>query len=187
MNKNVLLATLATTLLTFTVSTQADKWEFLPVLNSDYQADAAVALIVGKTEFKSHTTTTPTKGIEVSLNCPLLKAPRHTIRQQISYSTTYKSGTKINSLELTPQHMFKMTNKLSLGVGPSLGYAKLSNSTGNDSGFTYGAAISARYNVTGNLFIGAEVKYTKSKDLEISGVENDISNTKGMLKIGLQF
>lgn len=176
---------LAASLLTLSLSTQAEGWEILPITNSDYQADFAIAAIGGK--INSDDIDSSTKGVELSLNCPLLKAPNHTIRQQVSYLSTDKNGIKSKSFELSPHHMFNLENNLSVGIGPSLGVVKVETSDGDDTAFTYGAGVSARYDVSKNFFVGAEVRRVLTKDIEIGGTSDNFNSTKALIKVGYQF
>lgn len=176
---------ISASLLALSVTTQAGEWEFLPVMGNDYQANFAIAAIAGTT--KANGESASTTGVEVSLNCPLLKVPNHTIRQQITYARTDKDGVETESFELSPHHMFDINSKLSAGLGPSLGFTKVDTSAGDDTVFTYGLGVSTRYNINKSLFVSAEVRYVKSEDIEIAGATDDFDNTRALLKVGYQF
>ena len=190
MKKDILLTI---SLLIFTLSAQANEWEFLPVTGENYQSDfaiaIAIALVGGRTDFDKEVDNddTSTLGIEVSLNCPLLKPPNHIIRQQISYVSTDENGVETSSLEISPHHMFAMNDKFQAGFGPSIGYTKVETNAGDDSAFTYGLGASVRYNISQNLFVGGEARYAKSKELNIAGLDNDIDNMRLLAKVGYQF
>jgi hypothetical protein len=173
-------------LLSLSVSAQADEWKFLPILDGGYKFNTAVAIVGGQHDFKDGENET-TKGIEVSIDCPLLKPPHHTIRQQISYTETDEKGVETKSFELNPHHMFNMGNNIQVGVGPSLGFTNIDNGADDDTVFTYGLGASARYNISQKLFVGVEARHIWSEDAEISGIESDIENTRVLAKIGYQF
>lgn len=165
---------------------QANEWEVLPIMGDHYKADFAIALVTGKTDVKEGDNVSTT-GVEVSLNCPLLKPPHHTIRQQISYTQSDEKGVETTSFELSPHHMFDLNEKLSVGFGPSLGFSNIDNGSDDDNVFTYGVGGSARYDVTKRLFISTEARYAWSDDLELSGTDTDFENLRLTAKIGYQF
>ena len=170
----------------------AKEWNVLPVMDEGYAPHFAVALIGGATQVDEKGSDqsdddASTVGAELSLDCPLLKPPHHTIRQRVSYVQTNESGLKTKSLELNPHHMFEMGSKLQVGFGPSLGFTKLETKTDDDTVFTYGVGASIRYNVTPSLFVGAESRYAWAKDAELDGNTVDFSNIRTMAKVGYQF
>lgn len=172
--------------------TRADNgWEFLPITGDSYQADLAVAVVGGRTEVDSKVDNdnndTSTLGIEASINCPLLKAPNHTIRQQVSYVETDKEGLATKSFELNPHHMLEMGDKMQAGFGPSLGSTKIETRTGDDTVFTYGLGASIRYDFTESVFMGGEARYAWSKDIDIVDVDKDFDNFRMLIKVGYQF
>lgn len=184
MNRQVI--TLAVLLSVSAASAQANEWELLPILGDSYQFNPSVALIGGSVDFKDGNKIN-TGGVELSIDCPLLKPPHHTIRQQISYSTTDDNGVETSSFELNPHHMFNLSNKLQVGAGPSLGFTKVDTGTNDDTVFTYGVGASAKYNFTQNLFLGAEVRHAWSDDVDLGGQTSELENTRALAKIGYQF
>jgi opacity protein-like surface antigen len=183
MKKNIMSAVIA---LGLTVSAQAGEWEFLPVLNSDYTPQFALALTGGVLQGDASSTES-VFGVEISLDCPLLKAPNHTIRQQASFTKYDHNGEKLSSFELNPHHMFEMTDNTYIGVGPSLGFAKYERAGDSDTVFTYGLGLSLRTNFTEHFFVGAEMRYVWTQDANINGVEDDVNNLRTVAKIGYQF
>jgi len=182
------IAVLATSLL-LPLSVQANGWQVLPVSKPGYKPDVAAAVIVGVMQAKDENVDIfAPAGVEVSLNCPLLKAPKHTIRQQVSYTHSEKNGFKAQSFELSPHHMFKTrTNKLTVGVGPTIGYTMVENKQGDDGIFTFGIGASSRYDITKQVFIGAQARYVKAQEFEIAGKKTGFDNAKAVVKLGYQF
>jgi opacity protein-like surface antigen len=185
----VLISAFSTVL---TSTAQANEWNFLPVMDDGYQPHVAVALIGGGTQIDESGSNqsdddATTYGVELSLDCPLLKPPHHTIRQQVSYVETDEDGLKTSSIELNPHHMFDMNDKLQVGFGPSLGFTKLETATDDDTVFTYGLGASVRYNVTPKLFVGAESRYAWSDDVDLAGVNADYDTLRLLAKVGYQF
>ena len=85
------------------------------------------------------------------------------------------------------QRSLNLSRKFSTGFDPSVGYTKVETNAGDDSVVTYGIGISARYNVAKGIFVGAEARYAKSQDLEITGQNVDFKNTRALIKLGYQF
>lgn len=168
---------------------QAGEHKLLPLLDDGYTADFAIAITAGKTDFEGDNTgRLTTKGVELSLNCPLLKPANHTIRQQVSLHMTDENGSKSTSIELSPHHMWELGNKVSVGVGPSLGVTKIEEDNFDDTVFTYGVGTSARYKITKKFFVSGEARYSKSTDVEQDGFEDfDINNLRTTAKLGYQF
>ena len=119
--RNALLSLLALSLLSS--STFAEEWKMLPINEADYDANISVAIIGGENSFEGEGQ--GTKGLEVSFTSALIKPPKHSIRQQISYTSFKDADVKVMSLEMNPHYMFKLNNALHVGVGPSLGVTKI--------------------------------------------------------------
>lgn len=186
MKKTITLSSLALVLSTIATSSLASGTELLPVLNQGYEADFAIAVLGGQTDFDQASSSSSAKGIEVSFNCPLLKLENNVIRQQISYIKTDSNGVETQSFEANPHRMFKLADNISVGAGPSLGVSTIKTAGQKDSVFTYGLGASARYDLGNQMFLGAEAVYAKSKDVDITGID-DIDNTRVMGKIGFKF
>jgi len=188
-HNNALLSTILVMAFLLPLSVQATSdWQVLPVLKPSYKPDFAVAVLVGgmQADDDNKDKFSPA-GLEVSLNCPLLKTPKHTIRQQISYTQAETNGFKTKSFELSPHHMFKVGEKVTAGFGPSIGYTTVENPDGDDSVVTYGLGASTRYDVTKKFFVGAEVRYVKAQEFEIADKTTDFDNARALVKLGYQF
>jgi len=184
----LLTATLLATTLTLPLSVQAKGWQILPVTKPGYKADTAVAVVGGVMQAKDDNKDIfSPMGLEVSINCPLLKAPNHTIRQRISYLQSDTNGFKTQAFELNPHHMYKVAPNVTAGFGPSVGYTKVENSAGNDGVFTFGVGASGRYDLPKNMFIGAEARFVKAQEFEIAGKKTGFDNARALVKFGYQF
>jgi len=180
--------TLLAATMAFPLIVQAEGWQVLPVMKSGYKADTALAVVGGVMQAKDDNKDIfSPMGVEVSINCPLLKAPNHTIRQRISYLQSDKNGFKTQAFELNPHHMYKVAENVTAGFGPSIGYTKVENSSGDDGVFTFGIGASARYELPKNLFIGAEARYVKAQEFEIAGKKTGFDNARALVKFGYQF
>ena len=180
-----LLSVVVLSLLSSSATAFAEGWKMFPVKDADYQAKASVAIIAGQSKFDG--SDQGVKGLEASFTCPLIKLPKHSIRQQLSYTTSKEDGIKVKSLEMNPHHMFQVNNKLQVGVGPSLGVTKLESNGKDDSVLSYGVGASVRYDITRKVFIGAETRYAWTDEANLNGVKDDINNRRSTVKVGFNF
>ena len=127
-------------------------------------------------------------GLELSLNCPLLKAPEGIIRQQISFASYDENGLEIDSFELNPHYQLDIAPDLAFGFGPGFGYVSARGVGIDDSAFTLQAGASLNYTI-GQIVIGAEARYQfMVSDIEANnGSEVDVDNSRLMLKLGYRF
>ncbi len=184
----LLTTTLLITAIVLPLSTQAKGWQVLPITKAGYKTNTAIAIVGGAMQAKDDNQDVfSPMGLEVSINCPLLKAPNHTIRQRISYLQSDKNGFKTQAFELNPHHMYKVAPKVTAGFGPSVGYTKVKNSSGHDGIFTFGIGASGRYDLPNNMFLGAEARYVKAQKFEIAGKKTGFDNARALVKFGYQF
>ena len=126
-------------------------------------------------------------GVEVSMECPLLQPASHRIRQQISLTQVDDDGLTVSSIELNPHHMFQLSPQFEAGFGPSLGVAKAEADGDDATEFTYGLGVSARFDITPQLFIGAELRKAWMGDMTLNGGTGNLGNTRAAVKVGYQF
>ena len=164
----------------------ADGVKFLPVTDSSYVPSFAVAALGGyqKTEAVDGT---GAYGVEISLTCPLLQIPNHTIRQQVSLVRADSNGLATTSLELNPHVLFDVAPQLHIGVGPSLGVTYASGLGDHDTVFGIGAGASVTYDIAPKYFVGAESRYQWTNNASLSGRTVDLDNTRTLLKVGMHF
>lgn len=169
------------------LSTQAQSWKVLPVLDADYSPNFAVAVTAGAQELKSSDDYSGVYGLEVSLNCPLLTPPEHTIRQQLSIENYEYDNILITSFELSPHHMFELSSTMTVGIGPSVGVSHVEVNDIDDTLFTYGAGASIRKDITSDFFIGAQTQYIWMSDTDFGNKDVDLNSFKLIIKSGFQF
>lgn len=187
MKKTFSSLAIAATLTLSAQSVLAADWDFLPVVNDDYQYAPQLSLIGGSMD-PSDGNSGSMSGIELSLNCPLLKAPEGVIRQQISFTSYDENGLELDSFELNPHYQINIAPDMTFGFGPGFGYVTAKSAAVDDSAFTLQAGASLNY-TAGQIVIGAEARYQLMvSDIEASnGSEVDVDNTRLMLKLGYRF
>jgi len=122
-------------------------------------------------------------GAEFSFDCLLSDA----IRQQIQITNYDHDGLKMLQANINPHYMFDIAEGTKIGVGPTLGVARVELGNEKDTVFTYGVGASIRQNITENVFVGAEAKYEWTTDATFGGVDDNLNNAKVFAKIGYQF
>ena len=178
----------AALLLTTAMTTQpvfAEGWEFLPGTSDDYQSEMTVSALYGIMDpAPSGADSSGVVGVELALNCPLLKAPNGTIRQQASLTRYDEDGVELTTIEINPHYLVEMSDRLALGFGPGLGYLKADATGVSDGVFALQAGVSLHYNMD-RLFIGAEARYQWTQ--EIDDTNDDMNNSRIIAKVGYRF
>lgn len=187
MKKSFAVAVVASTLSFSSQAVFAEGWELFPVVNDDYEFAPQLSLIGGSMDPDDGDSGSMT-GFELSLNCPLLKAPEGVIRQQVSFASYDENGLEFDSFELNPHYQIELAQDLTFGFGPGFGYASAKGTGIDDSAFTLQAGASLNYTM-GQIVLGAEARYQfMVSDLEAdNGSEADLDNTRLMLKLGYRF
>lgn len=184
MNRFVLSTTLV--LIGFSSTLYASEWKVFPVIGPDYQFKPAVALVVGQFSPEDGDSSSVI-GVELSLECPLLKPPSNHIRQQISINQVDDDGLTVSSIEINPHYMYSISPQFEAGFGPSLGVAITELGDVDETDLTYGLGASARFDVTPRLFVGAEFRKAWMDDVTLDGVKANLGNTRAAVKVGYQF
>ena len=170
----------------FTVGVSANQLKFLPVMDSSYTPNFAVAALGGY-EKSNAVKGSGAYGVELSMTCPLLQIPDHTIRQQISLVHTNSEGLTTTSLELNPHVLFNVADNLNFGVGPSLGVVDASKNSQDHFVFGIGAGVSLTYDITQQYFVGLSSRYQWTNNAHLCGQNYDLDNTRTLLKFGVRF
>ncbi len=167
----------------------AAEWNWFAGLDDDYKAEPAVSIMLGQMDPGDNMDSDTISGIELSLNCPLVKSPSNRVRQQISYTSYDDNGVEIASIELNPHYIVAVASGLEIGGGPGLGYVMVDSAAGDGSVFALQLGVSAHYTLQSPLFIGAEARYqiTGEDDFGGGGPEDDINNYRIALKVGYSF
>lgn len=179
--KNITLAaTLAT--LSFAAAA-ADGWRFAPGLTDKGMKFApSLAITANRVEPDSGSGKNAW-GLDFNFNCGLIQDPNNRIRTHLNYSRVDEGGLKVHAFELSPRYMVPIAAGLSMGAGPSLAAYGVKAGGGYDHTlYGIGAAAGIVYR-TGNLFVGADVRYhvTQTKG------SRDFDNLTAGIKVGVNF
>lgn len=184
MKKSVLtLAVLGS--LGMSATTSADEgWTMLPVAKGGYTFDPAVSLMAGNVDFGDGVDGMA-YGVELEMNCLLIKAPGNRLRQHISYTYYSETGGTIHNIELNPHYAVEVAPKFKLGAGPGLGVVMMDPDVGSGENY-FGVQLgaSASYEPVDKVLIGAEVRYQLTTEDDNN---NDATNWRAMLKVGYHF
>lgn len=167
--------TLLSALLVLSTSTfAADETKILPILDADYCPAPTVALMGGHTSYENESGAL--YGVELGFACPIFQIKGLEINQVLSLTHFSENGFDINTLEMNPRIMLKLSDKVKIGAGPGL--AILFTDADTEYGVNLGASIN--YDITPDYFIGIETRYQWA-------TENAFDNSRTLLKVGTHF
>jgi len=174
-------------LLAASTPAMADGWQVLPATQSDYEAQASIAVLGGLQDPDvANVDAAGVAGLEVSLSCPTLKPPQGEIRQQISITRFDNDGLEMTSVEINPHYLMPLGENLDLGVGPGLGYVSAEKGSEDDGVFALQAGASLHYR-SGPLFLGAEARYQFTQEADFGSDDEDLNNYRLLGKAGVNF
>jgi hypothetical protein len=160
--------------------------KLLPVMDSSYSPNFAIAAVGGVEKFDS-VKAAGSYGVELSLNCPLLQLPSNVIRQQVTLVRSSSEGLTTTALEINPHAQFPIVNKLNFGFGPSLSAVYASANSQSHMIYGIGAGASLTYNLNDKYFAGIESRYEWANTARLGGANYDMDNTRTLLKFGTHF
>ncbi|SFD15593.1 hypothetical protein SAMN05660831_00916 [Thiohalospira halophila DSM 15071] len=186
MQRTLIASTVAAGLTLAAGTASAADW--FPVAEDSYSAAPSVAVVGGSQEFDSDGADSGSiAGVEFALNCPLLAVDSGRIRQQVSLTQYDEDGLETTHLELNPHYLFVDDGNLTVGAGPGFGLVQGDlDGAGDDSVFALQAGASVNYDF-GPAFVGAEARYQWTTEADFGSVEEDLSNTRVMAKVGVNF
>lgn len=175
----------ASAILAFAASSaHAEGWNLLPVTDAGFKAEPTIALMGGLMDPDVPGADSDTAmGLELSFNCIALQPPSGKIRTQISWTRYDDAGLKIESFEVNPHYLWRVSDKVELGVGPGLGYVSGKTGGVDDNVLAMQLGASLHYH-SGNLFMGGEARYQTTEN-DFAGT--DLDNFRVMLKVGYNF
>ncbi len=184
--KRTLLSTLiGATLMASSAAVMASDWKLLPVMDPGYKADVTVSVVGGVMNGLPSGSGNYT-GAEVAFNCLALQPPSGVIRSKISYGQFDHNGLKLKSFEVNPRWTTKLSNEVSVGFGPGVGYvqADVAGKSTSMAAVQLGADIDYRIGAI-DLGLGARWQNTSNK-LIAPGI-NGANNTLIQAKLGYSF
>ena len=178
---------LAATIAAAPLAVSAEGVELLPVMKEGYQAAPTLSLLVGAADYDVTGLDSDTvAGIEAAFDCPLVRLPGGTVRQQVSITGFDEDGLDVTSFELNPHYLVPVSDTLAIGFGPGIGYLD-ADLGGDDEGvWALQAGVSAHLDL-GTMFVGAELRQQWTQEERIAGRDRDLDNARLMLKVGVKF
>lgn len=186
MKRTTLSIALGLGLISLSASALAGDWTFLPVKNADYKADTTLSLAGGTLNGTPAGSGNYT-GAELAFNCLALQPPSGVIRSKISYGEFNHNGLKLSTFEVNPRWTTKLSDNLSFGIGPGIGYVQAKTAAGVSTGMgavQLGADLDYRIGAL-NLGLGARWQNTGNKYIA-PGI-NGANNTLVQAKLGINF
>ncbi|MEE9492938.1 MAG: outer membrane beta-barrel protein [Gammaproteobacteria bacterium] len=160
---------------------------FAPILKQGYAFEPTVSILLGgEGENLSDITDGFVWGVEGAFNCPLLKTPGNNIRQRVSLTSYDEKGLELISFELNPHYMIPVGEGFKVGFGPGVGFVSAELGGDDDSVFTFQVGASATYEIN-QFSAGIELRHQFTQDAEFNNIENDLDNTRFLVKLGYSF
>jgi len=187
MQRTLIASTVAAGLTLAAGTASAADW--FPVADEGFSAAPSVAVVGGTQDFAwDGADSGSVAGIEFGLNCPLLAVDSGRIRQQVSLTQYDEDGLETTHLELNPHYLFVDDGNLTVGAGPGFGWVQADPEQGDSANaFALQAGASVNYDF-GPAFVGAEARYQWTTEADFGGnSEEDLSNTRVMAKVGVNF
>lgn len=185
--QRTLITTATVAFLTLGAGT-ASAGEWFPIAERGFSAQPSLALMGGSQSFDWDEADSDTVyGVELAMNCGLYAPERGRIRQQISLTQYDDGGLETIHLELNPHYLFIDNGKLTMGAGPGVGWVQSDiEGGGDDDVFAVQAGASVGYDFR-PLFIGVEARYQWTTEADFGAVEENLSNSRVMAKVGINF
>lgn len=168
-------------------SANAKEFKALPILDKNFCPNIQVGLSAGYMNLKNVNAEGSTVGVEISLDCPVFTLPWDNLRQQIMLNHFDSDGLEMTNLEFNPYYLITLNNNVEWGFGPGFGVI-FSDSDKSDTVFTLQAGTGLKYNISKELYTGADIRYQWTQKAELSSGHNeDLDNYRAQVKIGYRF
>ncbi|HZF70263.1 outer membrane beta-barrel protein [Sulfuricurvum sp.] len=175
------------TSLMFGSAVTAKEFKVLPILDNNFCPNIQVGLSTGYMNLKNVNAEGATVGIEISLDCPVFTLPWDNLRQQIMLNHFNSDGLEMTNLEFNPYYLISLGNNVEWGFGPGFGVI-FSKAQKSDTVFTLQAGSGLKYNISKELYTGADIRYQWTQKADLSdGYKEDLDNYRAQVKIGYRF
>lgn len=176
---------LAVALSSLSVAAMAENWKFAPALKDPkFKFEPTIAATVGTIKPQGGSSETA-YGIEMNFNCGLIQTPDNRIRTHFSVSRVDDNGYDATLVELSPRYTVPLSGGFSIGVGPSLGAARVDSATAGiatETVFAYGVVAGLNYRA-GAFYAGLDLGVRRTNDKN----SVDFDSRGATLKVGFNF
>lgn len=168
-------------------SAAADMFTTMPSKDPNWQPEFTLAITGGQFDPKpSGADTESSTGIQLSLNCPILKPSSGVIRQQFNYTMVNGSNYDVSSLEANPR-WYTVNGNLRLGAGPGFGYMSVNpKGSSSESTVTLQLGASMEYRLE-SITLGAGYRYMYTLDQDMFGSGDGMDNNLAEVSLGFNF
>lgn len=163
----------------------AEGWRVLPIMDADYRPDFTLSVVGGVLD-PEHAGKGAYRGVELAFNCGMLQTPTGVVRTKLSYGRYDKDGLELRSFEVNPRWTLPVTENLSAGVGPGIGYVR-TEMAGRDTdlfAWQLGAALDYRM---GPVTLGLGARWQDSVEKTIAPGRKGAENWLVQAKVGVNF
>lgn len=185
MNRQIVNLLVGAGLLSLSGGAMAEGWTLLPVMEDGYKPNMTLSVVGGQMK-PVNVASGGYVGAEMAFNCLLLQPPSGVIRSKISYGEFDHAGTKISTFEVNPRWTTGLTDNLSFGIGPGIGYvtAKVGGQSFGMMAAQVGADLDYRL---GALNLGLGVRWQGTENKLIAAGRKGADNTLVQAKLGFNF
>ena len=166
-------------------SAVAGEWKAFPVRDADYKPEMTLSLVGGNMN-PSHVANGSYVGAELAFNCIAIQPPTGIIRSKVSLGSFDKNGMKITTFEVNPRWTTHLSDNLTFGIGPGIGYVKtdMAGQTTNMAALQAGVELDYRIGAL-NLGLGARWQGTQNK--LVTNTLRGADNALIQAKLGINF
>ena len=176
---------LAVALSSLSIAASAENWKLAPAFTDGaFKFAPTIAATVSTVKPQGGSSETA-YGVELNFNCGLIQSPDNRIRTHLSFSRADGDKYDATVVELSPRYTVPLGEGFSVGVGPSLGAARVDSATvgvPTETVFAYGVVAGLNYR-KGALYAGLDFGMRRTS--EQSSV--DFDSRAATLKVGFNF
>lgn len=155
------------------VTDESSGLRFLPVLDPAYEAEPTLFLKSGIMNVSGSPGSGTTAGAELEFNCLIFEPAVGKIRPAFGFNRSSDDTYTLNTVELNPSYVYYITQNLSVGGGPGIGYMISSKGPATNSWtFQAGVGIGYDFNI---VLLGLQARYQWRLNEEEDAVNLDNS------------
>lgn len=163
----------------------ADTWRLLPSLDEGYRPAFTLSVAGGVMDPKG-AREGAYGGVELAMNCGLLQTPSGVVRTKLSLGRYDKGDTELRIFEVNPRWTTPLTERLSAGVGPGIGYVRAKVAGRDTDLFAWQLGADLDYRL-GRLNLGLGARWQDTVDKTIAPGREGAENWLVQAKVGVNF
>ena len=163
----------------------AGDWRLFPIADKDYRPDFTVSLVGGVMD-PVRVSQDSYVGVELAMNCGLLQTPSGVVRTKVSYGRFDKDGTELRIFEVNPRWTTPLTERLSAGFGPGIGYVRAEVNGRDTDLFAWQLGADLNYRL-GRVNLGLGARWQDTVNKTVAPGREGAENWLVQAKAGINF